>query len=120
MIMEHAFSGDTEGHANKPEAMMGWKSGIREWIVRQKTMMLYGKDWGQFIALGWLVVDSLHKYWPFSEIGLIELMAIALIGMWATGFVLFKLGFFTSENDFRFKNSFLRKIDIDRDSDGKA
>ena len=55
-----------------------------------------------------------------SEIGLIELMAIALIGMWATGFVLFKLGFFTSENDFRFKNSFLRKIDIDRDSDGKA
>ena len=110
--MERAFSGDIFENTTKPEAMMGWKSGTREWIVRQKTMLLYGKDWGQFVAVGWLVVESLHKYWPFSEIGLIEMMIIALFGMWLTGFTMFKLGFFTSENDFRFKNSFLRKIDV--------
>jgi hypothetical protein len=92
-----------------------WQHNIREWIVRQKTMLLFGKDYAQFLLIGFIGVDALKKYYPFSLFGIPELMAAALLGMWFGGFVLFKFGFFTSENDFRFKNSFLRKIDVDKD-----
>jgi hypothetical protein len=94
--------------------LTSWQHKVREWIVRQKIMLLYGKDWAQFVLIGFIGVDALKKYWPFSMFGIVELMIAAILGMWMLGLVLFKLGFFTSENDFRFKNSFLRKIDIDK------